>query len=326
MAKRASLDDKLAVIRGLRDQETGPGLTSELRKAISDRSNFVVAAAAGIVGDRGMAELAGELAKAFPRFLDDPLKTDKLCRAKLAIVQALDRVEHQDSGVFLHASRHVQMEPVFGGSEDTAAPLRAAALRALARLDEPGLLILLTDALVDPKKEVRIAAAEAIAYQGSPAAALLLRLKTRIGDGDSEVLSECLAGLLSCAPAEGFDLVASFLSFSRESDCEAAMLALGRSRLPEAFEALKSCWQRQPPAGLRETNLLAMAMLRLPVAADFLIELLESVPEATALTVLSALKVQAHDPRLRERIAGVVSARRLPSLRARFDRDYPASC
>jgi HEAT repeat protein len=325
MAKRASLDDKLVAIRRLRDQDAGPDLTGKLGKAIADRSNFVVGAAAGIVGDRGMVELAGELEQAFPRFLEDPLRTDKLCRAKLAIVQALDKVQHPRSDVFHLAAKHVQHEPVFGGTEDTASPLRAAALRALARIDEPGLLVLLADALVDPEKEVRIAAAEALAYQGSPAAALLLRLKTRIGDGDSEVLSECLAGLLSCAPAESFDLVASYLNFLREDPCEAAMLALGRSRLPEAFEALKGCWNRQPPAGLRDTCLLALAMLRLPAATEFLVELLESVPETTAIAVLSALKVQAHDPKLHERIAGAVSARRLASLRARFERDFPST-
>ena len=84
------------------------------------------------------------------------------------------------------------------------------------------------------------------------------------------------------------------------------ILALGRSRLPEAFEALKACWQRQPPATLRETTLLALAMLRLPPATDFLVELLETVPETTALAVLSALKVQAHDPKLGERLKDIV--------------------
>ena len=68
---------------------------------------------------------------AFDRFLVEPLKNDKLCRAKIAIVQALDKIEHGRQKVFERAAGHVQLEPVFGGREDTAAALRGAALFAL---------------------------------------------------------------------------------------------------------------------------------------------------------------------------------------------------
>ena len=52
MAKRSSLDDKLAAVRRLRDEDPSPEVTAELRKALADRSNLVVAAAADIVGDQ----------------------------------------------------------------------------------------------------------------------------------------------------------------------------------------------------------------------------------------------------------------------------------
>ena len=132
MAKRSSLDDKLAAVKALRDRDPSPEVTAELRKALADKSNLVVAAAAAIAGDQRLAELAPALEAAFDPFLVDPLKTDKLCRAKLAIVEALDKLEHTRADVFRKAARHVQMEPVWGGSEDTAPPLRAAALLALA--------------------------------------------------------------------------------------------------------------------------------------------------------------------------------------------------
>ncbi len=199
MAKRLSLDDKLAAVRLLRDRDPSPELTAELKTAIDDRSNLIVAAAAAIAGDQGLVELAPTLASALDRFLVDPLKTDKLCRAKLAVIQALDKLEHGAPDVFLKAARHVQLEPVWGGSEDTAAPLRAAALLALARIDVDGLLTLLVDALVDPQKDVRIAAAQALGYHGSESAGLILRLKARLGDREPEVFSECLCGLLACA-------------------------------------------------------------------------------------------------------------------------------
>ena len=107
-----------------------PEQKAELRKRIGDRSNLVVAAAAAIAGEGTLVGLAGDLVAAFDRFLVNPLKDDKLCRAKVAIVQALDRMEHQGPDVFLRAARHVQFEPVWGGTEDSAPPLRAAALVA----------------------------------------------------------------------------------------------------------------------------------------------------------------------------------------------------
>lgn len=324
MAKRQSLDDKLAAVRRLSDQDPSPELMAELRKALSDRSNLVVAAAATIVGDRRLAELAAPLEAAFPRFMDDPEKTDKLCRAKLAIIQALDKMEHGGEEIFLQAARHVQLEPVWGGSEDTAAPLRAAALIALARLDTPGLLLLLVDSLADPEKDLRMAAAQALGYQGSKAASLLLRLKVRLGDREPDVLSECFSGLLSCDLDENLPIVRESLESDDHPLCEAAMLALGRTKSPRAFEVLKARWESHLPFDLRETLLLALAMLRLQTAADFLIELLASGQEKEALMALSALKIHSHDPRTRQRIADVVQERNVAAIRTRFERDFGA--
>ena len=123
MATRESLDDKLAAIRKLRGQSLSDEQKAELRKRISDRSNLVVAAAAAVAGENTLVELAKDLEAAYDRFLVNPLKDDKLCRAKVAIVQALDKMEHQEPDVFQKASSYVQLEPVWGGSEDTAAPL-----------------------------------------------------------------------------------------------------------------------------------------------------------------------------------------------------------
>ncbi len=181
MAPRASLDDKLAAIRELRGRALSGEQKAELRKRIGDRSNLVVAAAAAIAGDDALVELAKDLEAAFDRFLVNPLKDDKLCRAKIAIVQALDRMEHQDTDVFHKAARHVQLEPVWGGPEDTAPPLRAAAIVALARVEGPRSLPVLVDAMADPAKDVRIAAAVALGAVGTEGAGLVLRLKAASG-------------------------------------------------------------------------------------------------------------------------------------------------
>ncbi len=253
MAGRLSLDDRLAAIRELRGQALSAPQVAELKKAVGDRSNLLVAAAAEIVGDQTLLELAGDLEAAFARFLVNPIRDDKLCRAKIAIIQALDRIEHIRSAVFERASTHIQLEPVWGGTEDTAAPLRATALIALARIEGSAAQSRLVDAMVDPIRDVRIAAAQGLAYLNTDAAGLLLRLKVRIGDADPEVLSECLAGLLADGKAESLAIVRESLGSRNEARCEAAALALGKSRRADAFEPLRDAWYRalarRRPAG-----------------------------------------------------------------------------
>jgi HEAT repeat protein len=322
MATRLSLDDKLAAIRKLRGQPLGPEQKAELKKCIGDRSNLVVAAAAAIAGENTLVEMSRDLEAAFERFLVNPLKDDKLCRAKIAVIQALDKMEHQDPGVFQKASKHIQFEPVYGGSEDTAPPLRAAAIIALARIEGSSALSLLVDAMTDPAKDVRIAAAMAMGAVGSEAAGLLLRLKARMGDRDPEVLSECLSGLLTVNPREHLPVVSEFLEPGNAARCEAAAFALGKSRLPDALEPLEACWQRSRFSEVGKPVLLAISMLRLPVAIDYLLELVASDSEQDALLALSALKIHHYDPRLCERLAQVVQKTGNRRLQASFERDF----
>jgi HEAT repeat protein len=322
MATRASLDNKLAALRELRGQALTPKQKAELRKRIGDRSNLVVAAAAAIAGENTLVELAKDLEAAFDRFLVNPLRDDKLCRAKVAIVQALDKMEHQDPDVFLKAARHVQLEPVWGGTEDSAPPLRAAAVVALARAEGASCLPLLVDAMADPAKDVRIAAATALGAVGTECAGLILRLKVRLGDRDPDVFSECLGGLLTVDPKNNLSLVAEFLDPSNAAACEAAALALGRSRLPEALEPLKGCWPRCHSPELRQQVLLAIAILRRPSAIDHLTGLVASETEPTAVAALSVLRINKNDPRLREQIAKLVRERGSPTLQAQFDREF----
>ena len=302
-----------------------------MRKAITDKSNFLVAAAAEIAGDKRLAELAPDLEAAYDRFLVDPLTTDKLCRAKIAIVRSLDKLEHDRLETFQNAARHEQLEPVWGGEEDTAVPLRAAALLALARLDAAGLLTMLVDALNDPihrlskddsERQVRIAAAQAIGYEGSEAAGLLLRLKVRVGDRDPDVISECLHGLLTISHQTNLEFVATFLDPLNEARCEAAVLALGRSRLPEALDPLEACWRRTRSTSLQEAILLAVAMLRTPQAIDRLLEIVDGENPAQARMALAALKIHRHDAKLTDRIAGVVASQGDRTLQVQFDRDF----
>src|SRR5262249_10204252 len=78
-------------------------------------------------GTRALSELPGDLVAAFDRFMIEPEESDKRCRAKIAIVETLNKIEYDRDDVFLRGIRHVQMEPVWGKSEDSAGHLRGAA-------------------------------------------------------------------------------------------------------------------------------------------------------------------------------------------------------
>jgi HEAT repeat protein len=161
MGKARSVDAKLSRLHVLRREPPSAGQQAELRAALADKSNLVVAEAAEIIGERLLADLAPELVAAFDRFLGEQAASDKLCRAKCAIVEALNQVEYDGADVFLRAIRHVQMEPRWGGEDDAAAPLRGSAAFGLVRLKHPGVLILLADLLTDEEKVARLAAVQA---------------------------------------------------------------------------------------------------------------------------------------------------------------------
>ncbi|RCJ42062.1 hypothetical protein A6769_38270 [Nostoc punctiforme NIES-2108] len=109
------------------------------------------------------------------------------------------------------------------------------------------------------------------AYTGNPQGVPLLRLKTRIGDQAPQVISECFSALLQLAPADSLAIVAGFLFDPKEQICELAALTLGESRLEEAFDLLRNCWEQTRNVELRRTLLLAIGMLRQDKAIDFLI-------------------------------------------------------
>src|SRR5262249_42913102 len=159
-------------------------------------SNFVAAEAAVIVGKSKLVELVLDLEAAFDRFMIDPEETDKTCRAKIAVVEALNQLDFERPDIFLRAIRHVQYEPVWGGRRHTAAPLRAAAAFGLVRLNHRDILTLLADLLADPEKVARIAAVQSLEATGSVAAVPLLRFKARVGDEEPEVTAECFTALL----------------------------------------------------------------------------------------------------------------------------------
>ena len=321
MASRLSLEEKLAAIRAMRNGPPTVTDPMELRRYLGDKSNLVVAAAAELVKERTLNELAGDLETAFDRFLVDPVKNDKLCRAK----SPSSRPWTPSSTSSETSSRR---QPVTcsssraGARRLTPATVTWCRVFALARIGGSDYHSLLVDSLTDSEKDVRMAAAQALGYVGTEAAGLVLRLKARLGDAEADVLSECLSGLMTIGPEENLEFVCEYLDPRAPDQCEAAALALGKTRLPGALKALKACCGRAHQPALREQILLAIAMMRLPGATEFLLELVGSDSEALALAAMSALKFHRYDPRLCERLAIAVKATGSRVLQSRWDRDF----
>jgi HEAT repeat protein len=321
MTKARSAEAKLARLRELRGEPPSPQLLQELRSALRDSSNHVAAEAAEIAGEARLTDLAPVLVEAFERFLDNPAKKDKLCRAKIAVALALNKMEFTEEGFYLRGVRYVQLEPTWGGSHDTAVPVRVACAFGLVRIRSRGVLPVLVDMLADPDKAARVGAVQALAYSGTEAAGLLLRLKVRLGDPEPDVISECFGGILELLPEQGISFVAEFLAAADEAIQEAALLALGSSRRPEAFAVLKSFAEKH--AGeLQEVALVALALLRLPAATDYLLTVVSEQSQAVAMAALGALAVYHHDPRVRERADAAVAKNGAAALRALFEKRF----
>jgi HEAT repeat protein len=302
MAKARALEQTLAELSKLRQEPTSAASIATLRIVLQGKSSHAAAKAAEIAAELEISDLKDDLVAAFERFLVDPVKTDPTCAAKAAIADALYRIGAAEHRVFLRGIRHVQMEPVWGGKADTATTLRGVCALGLVRANYRDALAELADLLADPEARARADAARAIAYSEDEHGVPLLRLKALVGDTDPTVITECLTALLQLAPQPSLAFVARFLDRDDSSMQEAAALALGTSRVAEAFPILRDWWERTREPGVRRTALLALAMLKRDAAIDFLLSLIATAEGPTARAAMTALGLYRHDTALVERV------------------------
>jgi len=204
--------------------------------------------------------------------------------------------------------RHFQ-EPGRPNEDDPAAPLRGNAALGLVRIGYPGVVLLLTDLLVDPAKTARAAAAQGLGDTRSPTAIPLLRFKARLGDANSEVTGACLSALMAADPEASLPFVAKFVRNHDEAVQADAALALGESRRPDALDILIDYWPSARDDALAEVLLLAIAMTRLPAALDFLLGTLTAGDQAVASATLSALTIHRHNDGIKDRIAAALATK-----------------
>jgi HEAT repeat protein len=319
--KPSGSDAKLARLHALGDEPVTQATTSELRGCLADASSLIVAEAAKVIRHEGGSALARDLVAAFDRFMIDPEESDKQCRAKIEIVDALNRIEYAEPDVFLRGSTHRQDARFGQPGQDAAGTLRAYCAFGLVRIGHPGVVLLLADLLLDSDDAARAGAARALGGTGSASAVPLLRYKVRTGDRRDEVIGECFTSLLTLSFDGSLPFVAQYLNDSLSALQETAVFALAETRRPEALAALKDYWP-QAPADVRELLPVAVAMFRLPAANEFLIGLI-TAKDASASAALSALAIYRENPKVRASIAAAVEVNGTKAVRELFGKRFP---
>jgi HEAT repeat protein len=306
----------LTRVRQAREEAGTEASLRTLREALKSRESRAVAKAAAVAAEQDLTVLRPELDAALRRLLDEGHTADPGCAAKGALCEALDRLGHDDRELFRQAIRHVQWEPVWGGRVDTAVELRGAAAMALARLDPQGALIDLARLLGDPQPPARMAAARALAYRGGTDSLALLHLRIHTGDPAPPVMGASFEAALRVSPASSVALVAGFLDSASTEVCEEAALALGASRLPEAFPPLREWCGRVVDAGRRRMGLRAMALLRREESLAFLLERVREGSSRAAAEAIEALADLRGDERLVARVREAAAQREESQVRA----------
>jgi HEAT repeat protein len=220
--------------------------------------------------------------------------TDPKCWAKKAIIASLIKMDYSDSSPILKGLRHVQMEPVWGGQEDTATSLRgscALALLQCADITRHEKLRRLVDAMADAAEPVRVDAIRAVEQMEGDDAALLLRLKARMGDSKSRVIGQVLESVISLEQESGIRFVAEFLDSAQDEIREEAALVLGASRTAAGFQALKDAWSGSSTHS--EVILRGIIASGLTESISFLLDLIKTGMQRDADAAVRALELYA---------------------------------
>jgi hypothetical protein len=322
MAKSDPIEHALDKLGELRHAEASEQVVEELRGFLRSRSNLVIAKAAKVARELRLTVLLPEMVAAFDKLTTNPPKLDKRCAALTELMSALYDLDFDEPSPYLWGLKHVQLEASYGPPADEAAKLRALSAQGLLRTRHPDAIAEVVPLLVDPEPAARAGAIRAIAVNGGECGVLLLRLKVLTGDAEAAVIAECFAGLLSASGDKAVLFVARYVDAEDDLIAEAAILALGESRLPAAYEVLQEKWERTVVAPMRKVLLAAMAASRLDESVAFLISLLENANARTAGDAMEALSIYRHNDRVSKAVNDAIDTRGDKVLRQRFSSDF----
>ena len=315
------IEQQLEMLNSFRGKTADDATLQVIRKALRDRTNLVVAKAAAIAAQLQARDLVPDLLQAFDRFFQNAAHTDPKCWAKEALCKALRDLGHDESAAFLRGLGHVQMEPVWGTTVDTAATLRGTCALALLQctdLTREDKLWHVMRALTDREPAVRADAARALGELSGREAALLLRLKARMGDREAAITGQVLEALLDTEGNAGVPFVAEFLTSAEEELREEAALALGASRLPAATAALIEAWTHRGNREVGGAILRGLSASRQESAIEFLCGVIRKGRDDEALAALDALHLHRDSTEICRQIAQAVETRGEQTVREEY--------
>ncbi len=313
-------DPELVSIQQAEADPAAADVPDRIRRALARGSAHIVTRAAGLVGEHGIEGLAADLLAAYARFRDEPAK-DTGCYAKTAILEALDRVDHDDPTPFLEATTFEQLEkrgPT--PPEDTAINVRVRGGLALVRLAYTDALLVLGRLLGDAHPHVRQAAAHGIAVHGDRRGAGLLLLQLTRGEPDPAALAAILRALVGLAPDFAIPLATKLL---RDADLrEVVAHALVESDHADAIALVIRGAEAALLADERAALLRALGLSRRDAPRELLLRTVAQAHRADALVAVRALAIHHYDrglaARAREAAAQHPSAEVLAEVDARF--------
>lgn len=324
MAARLSVEERIRQLHEVRQRSNVDEIRSAAEKALKNSSNVVVQDAAKLIGEFELTDLEQSLLAAWKRFIEhsDPIKADKGCRAKSAIVEALGKLNYDEPDFYMSAITYQQLEPAWGPPEDTAESVRAACAFSLAvsrKLRAVDKLNALVELLQGTRTD-RINSLKAMVDTGNEMAIPLVRLKLLSGDAETEVVGACMSSLLSLAGDSSVSLIAKYLTDVNTDYVIEAAAALGAYGRPKAIEAMIAAFGRTRDEELRQTFLLSIGMSRDSSAIEFLIKQLQN--ESLAETALDALKPACVYSDTRDRVHEILKLIGDRSLLAIFERKF----
>lgn len=140
-------------------------------------------------------------------------------------------------------------------------------------------------------------------------------VKTDPGCTAKLAVVKCLTSLDHCATG-------IYLSGVRHVQPEGAALALGESRLPEAFQFLRAAWEAAPFESHRQGLALPMALLRSEDSFAFLVNGIHTAPPETAADIVGALVIYASDDAKKSIVAKVVDERQEHEISEAFKEHF----
>jgi len=318
MAK-ISIEEQLDQLESLIFSDAREEDLARLKKFLGAKHKRIIAKAAKLCADNHLYQFCPELKQSFHYFADKTDK-DKGCFAKNAIVKTLYQLDHWDADLYTRAITTRQMEPVWGGSVDTAVELRCWGAYGLTLSPNARIILQLLELLHDPEPQARLGAVKAIANTNPTHAEMLLREKVFDGDEDAYIIGECFHQLIAIEPEHSLEFIKRFLDHHQEEWVEYSALAIAECPDPAAFDILKQaiddCFYPT-----KKTHLIkAVALHRSKQALSYLLALLESVGKQQGIAIIEALSIYRSNDDIRQQVTDKITKTHQSDIAQAFEK------